>query len=173
MQELSQQYESAARQYREAIDAVTEPTQRIYARLLLARTLGKAAVVRKAALSTNGYWRLRPNSSMSTTYRWDSTPRARCSRALPNKTRQRNGFVWQVTRTTCSRRPPLHGARSCRETQSLGIGIEAGDLIRDREQAEALQRDLVRVISTPTESRACMGGLWQACMVGKHHAARR
>ena len=145
---VAHQYESAAHQYRGAIDAAKEPSQQSYARLLLAHALEKSG---RRQESQREYERGLA-SPPDLVDEHDVPLGLYAARPLLEAGSKRNELIEWIRRAgdRDSLFPPvaLYMARDLAEKLGVSESVsELNDLIRDREQAEALQRDFARVMS--------------------------
>lgn len=147
---VAHQYESAARQYREAIGAAREQAEQSYARLLLARTLQKLGRRQESEAEYGRVLASPPDlvDEHSVPLGLYAAPPLLEAGAKQNEIIEWIRFAGDGDRLL----PPA----ALRMARALAAKLGESDsvsrlteLIRDREQAEALQRDLARVMPAP------------------------
>lgn len=147
---VAHQYESAARQYREVIGATGEPAQQSYARLLLARTLQKSGRRRESEAE---YERVLASPPDLVDDHGVPLGLYTAPPLLQASARRKELIEWIRFASNGDRLLPPDALRMARDLAAkLGTSdlvSRLAELIRDREQAEALQRDLARVMPAP------------------------
>jgi signal transduction histidine kinase/cell division protein FtsL len=147
---VAHRYESAARQYREAIGAAGEPAQQAYTRLLLARTLQNLVQRQESEAE---YKRVL-SSSPDLVDQHDVPLGLYAAGRLLEFGAKREELIERIRFAADGDRmlPPI----ALRMTRDIAIRLGAPDLvsrldelIREREQAEALQRDLAHMMPAP------------------------
>ena len=140
---VAHQYESAVRQYREAIGATGEQAEQTYARLLLARTLQKAG---RRQESETEYARVLASPPDVVDDLGVPLGLYAAPPLLQAGAKQTEIVAWiRFARDGNRPLPPfaLSMARDLADKLGASDSVSGlADLIRDREQAEALQRDL-------------------------------
>jgi len=147
---VTHQFETAARRYREAIDAAREPGQQVYARLLLARTLQKAGHRRQSEAEYEQVLASPPDlvDEQGVPLGLYAAPPL-----LQIMAKQNRMLEWIRFASDPHRPLPPAALRMARDVAAaLGSSDrlnKLAELIRDREQAEALQADLARLLPEP------------------------
>jgi tetratricopeptide (TPR) repeat protein len=150
---VTNQYENAASRYRAAIDAAREPAQKNYARLSLARTLQKLGNPHDSQAEFGRVL----TSAPDLVDEHDVPLGFYAALALLHTGSQQDKIIeWIRVATDRQRLLPPAALRMARDLAGkVGASDSVSslnDLIRDRERAEALQRDLGRLIPA-TQSR--------------------
>ena len=148
---ITRQYEDAARQYREAVASAGQPDELSYARLLLARTLHKLG---RSGESEAEYGRVLATPPDLVDEHGVPLGLYAAPPLLQVKARQKELIEWI---RAAEDRSGLWPSAALRMTRDLAAGLKASDsvsrltgLIREREHAETLERDLARFMpATP------------------------
>jgi len=148
---ITRQYAAAARQYREAVASAGQPDEQSYARLLLARTLHKLG---RSGESEAEYARVLTTPPDLVDEHGVPLGLYAAPPLLQVKARQKELIEWI---RAAEDRSGLWPPAALRMTRDLAAGLGASDsvssltgLIREREHAETLERDLARFMpATP------------------------